>query len=257
VTARTYASTANVGGKGFDQYPDTRSQVYRGYSAETPATNNAVASTAGQVVTYAGEPVVTYFFSTSGGYTENVENVFTSSAPQPWLKGVEDPYDGASPYHRWGPYTWSTSTLDRKLGSYVKGRFRGLRVLERGVSPRIVRAKVRGSRGDVRVTGPQLRNRLDLRDSWFSIRRVSTRTSSAHARISSGTRALTTISGKIDPIRTRFASLQRLEGGRWVTVQSLPLTVRRGVGSYRYHVGTPGRYRVLAAWAPGPTVTVP
>src|SRR5204863_5253181 len=98
--------------------------------------------------------------SSSGGYTENVENVFTNSDPQPWLKGVADPYDSVSPYHRWGPYTFSTSGLDRKLGSYVHGRFRGLDVLERGVSPRIVRARVRGSSGNVRVTGPQLRNRL-------------------------------------------------------------------------------------------------
>ncbi len=89
VAARTYASATGVGGKGFDQYPDTRSQMYRGFNAETAATNNAVDSTAGEVVTYNGEPVVTYFFSTSGGHTENVENVFTNSDPKPWLKGVD------------------------------------------------------------------------------------------------------------------------------------------------------------------------
>ena len=38
VTARTYAVTTNVGGRGFDQYPDTRSQMYRGYLSETPST---------------------------------------------------------------------------------------------------------------------------------------------------------------------------------------------------------------------------
>ena len=94
-----------MNGKGFDQYADTRSQVYRGYLGETPSTNAAVAATAGQVVTYDGEIATTFFFSTSGGHTENVENVFTGGSPKPWLKGVKDPYDDSSPYHRWGPYT--------------------------------------------------------------------------------------------------------------------------------------------------------
>ena len=43
----------------------------------------------GQVVTYKGKPVVTYFFSTSGGRTEDVENSFVGSTPKPWLKSVE------------------------------------------------------------------------------------------------------------------------------------------------------------------------
>src|SRR4029453_7120150 len=74
VTARTYAITTSKAGTGFDQYADTRSQVYGGVAAESIATNAAVAATGGQVVTYDGAPVVTYFFSTSGGRTENVEN---------------------------------------------------------------------------------------------------------------------------------------------------------------------------------------
>jgi stage II sporulation protein D len=256
VAARSYALTTNAGGKQFDQYPDTRSQVYRGYTAETATTNNAVASTRGEVVTYAGQPVVTYFFSTSGGYTENVENVFTHSDPKPWLRGVVDPFDDDSPYHRWGPYTWSTRLLDAKLGSYSKGRFRGLDVRKRGVSPRIVEARVRGSRGSTTVTGSQLRARLGLRDSWLFLRRVSTETGSAEARTSSGERDLTVIYGRVGPIHARFVELQRRRDGRWVTEASLPLSLRGPTGSYRFHVAEAGRYRVLAGWAPGPSVRV-
>src|SRR3954449_12137242 len=72
VAARTYAMTTDAGGTTFDQYADTRSQVYRGVAAETPSTDAAVAQTKGQVVTYGGQPVTTYFFSTSGGETEDV-----------------------------------------------------------------------------------------------------------------------------------------------------------------------------------------
>jgi len=38
VASRTYALTAHAGGSKFDVYADTRSQVYRGVAAETPAT---------------------------------------------------------------------------------------------------------------------------------------------------------------------------------------------------------------------------
>jgi stage II sporulation protein D len=257
VAARTYASATGVGGKGFDQYPDTRSQVYRGFNAETAATNNAVASTAGEVVTYNGEAVVTYFFSTSGGHTENVENVFTSSDPKPWLKGVDDPYDGASPYHRWGPFTWSRRTLAVKLGDLVRGSFRDVDVVERGVSPRVVRAYVVGSRGRKRATGSQLRGRLDLRDSWFYIRRVRTESNGrAKARVSSGTRRLTAIYGQVTGTRSRFVDLQRYSAGRWTTIVKVPLKRRGRTGTYRFHVARPGRYRIAAGWAPGPPVRV-
>ena len=60
-----------------------------------------MAATRGQIVTYNGQPVVTYFFSTSGGKTEDVENTTLGNEPKPWLKSVEDEYDSVSPRHRW------------------------------------------------------------------------------------------------------------------------------------------------------------
>src|SRR5205807_3570774 len=69
VAARTYAITSSVGGNGYQLYADTRSQMYGGVAAETPSTDAAVAATHGQVVTYKGKPVTTFFFSSSGGHT--------------------------------------------------------------------------------------------------------------------------------------------------------------------------------------------
>ena len=74
VAARTYALTTSKAGDGFEHYPDTRSQVYGGAGIEQPSTNLAAEETARQLVTYDGTPVPTYFFSTSGGRTEDVEN---------------------------------------------------------------------------------------------------------------------------------------------------------------------------------------
>src|SRR5687768_5513199 len=76
VVARSYALASNVNGKGFNQYADTRSQVYRGYLGEAPSTSAAVGATRGQIVTHAGEVATTFFFSISGVYTENIENAF-------------------------------------------------------------------------------------------------------------------------------------------------------------------------------------
>jgi SpoIID/LytB domain protein len=172
VAARTYGLTTSRAGAIFDQYPDTRSQVYRGVNGETAATNAAVEGTSGEVVTYNGNPAVTYFFSTSGGRTENVENVFLGGTPQPWLKSVEDPFDGASPKHTW-KFVLTTAQMQSRLSGLVKGKFRGIKIVQRGVSPRVVYADVVGSQGKTRVTGPTLRTRLGLFDTWFRVKKVT------------------------------------------------------------------------------------
>ena len=166
ITARTYAITTAKSAD-FDHYADTRSQVYKGVGIETAATNQAIADTRGQIVTYQGQPVVTYFFSTSGGRTESVENTNLGDEPKPWLKSVEDPYDDVSPRHRW-TLKPSKASVAKKLGGLVKGSFKGIRVTQRGESPRIMTAEVVGSRGVTPTDGPTLRARLGLFDTWAS-----------------------------------------------------------------------------------------
>lgn len=170
VASRTYAITAKAGGAKFDVYPDDRSQVYRGKAAETTRTNAAVAATAGQVVTYGGQPAITYFFAGSGGHTESIQDVFLGSLPEPWLVGVADPYD-TGPLHRWSATLGFASAASR-LHGLVSGTFKGIEVLKRGTSPRVVSAYVLGSRGRTLVSGPELAARLGLYDTWayFSVK---------------------------------------------------------------------------------------
>ena len=172
IAARTYAITTTVDATGFALYDDTRSQMYGGVTAETAPTNAAVAATAGQIVTYEGEPAVTYFFASSGGHTESIQNVWPGSAPEPWLRGVPDPYDGAAgdPYHRW-QVTISVAKATSKLGPLVRGRLQRIVVTRHGVSPRIITARVVGSRGTRMVTGAQLQRAFGLMstDVRFSV----------------------------------------------------------------------------------------
>jgi stage II sporulation protein D len=187
VAARSYAIASPVRGAGFDQYADTRSQVYGGARAETTRTNQAAAETAGQVLTYQGKVAQTFFFSTSGGYTENNENSFTGGTPEPYLRGVPDPYEAQanSPYESW-VRKFSNSSMQSKLGNLLKGKLRNIVVTRRGVSPRIVSARVVGTGGGTNVTGEELKGALGLPDTWaYFTRSRSAYRGSLTARIGS------------------------------------------------------------------------
>jgi stage II sporulation protein D len=174
VASRTYALTAHAGGSKFDVYSDTRSQVYRGVVAQTPQTDAAVKATAGQIVTYAGRPAITFFFASSGGRTEDVEDSFIGSEPQPWLRGVVDQYEKGDE-HTWKA-TLSFAAAAAKLHGLVHGGFKGIEVVKRGFSPRIVSAYVLGTGGRTLVSGPELAGRLGLFSAWayFSTREGTT-----------------------------------------------------------------------------------
>ena len=174
VAARSYAIATPVRGNGFDQYDDTRSQVYGGVSAEHTRTNQAVDATRSQVVLYNGKVAQTFFFSTSGGHTENNElsSLGFGGTPIPYLRGVPDPYEAeaGSPYHRW-KRKFSLRKMNSLLGGLVRGKLRKIVVTQRGASPRIVRANLIGSRGTTSVTGPKLRDELRLPDTWANFRK--------------------------------------------------------------------------------------
>jgi stage II sporulation protein D len=169
IAARTYAITAGAVAADFDVYDDTRSQMYEGVNAETATSNAAVAATSGKVVEYDGAPVVTYFFASSGGYTESVQNVWYGIAPEAWLHGEPDPYDDSlnNPYYRWSdPYR--VGTVASKLRKYYAGTFEGLNVTQTGVSPRVVQAQVVGSQGTHTVTGAQLQQLFGTLSTYMS-----------------------------------------------------------------------------------------
>ena len=172
VAARSFGVATDKNGNGFDQYDDTRSQVYEGLASETARTNQAVADTALQVVLYRGEVAETYYFSTSGGHTEN--NEFSSlgfgGTPIPYLRGVDDPFDDASPYHRW-TRKFSIGKMQSLLGDLVRGRLKRIVIARTGASPRIVKAKLIGTGGITAATGPTLQANLGLPDTWATFKK--------------------------------------------------------------------------------------
>lgn len=164
VAARSYALAGLVKGKPFDLYSDVRSQVYLGVLGEKPSTTKAVADTAAEVVLYGGKVATTYYFSTSGGKTASAADVFGFEVP--YLQSRPDPWDKASPYHRWGPVLLGARTLQAKLGGTSRvldamgsatrsGRLRSL-VLSTTAGPETIPASL-------------VRTALGLRSTWITV----------------------------------------------------------------------------------------
>ncbi|MFL5892893.1 MAG: SpoIID/LytB domain-containing protein [Solirubrobacterales bacterium] len=168
VATRSYALSTSAG-HGFDVYDDTRSQVYGGKGSESKPTNRAVRSTSDEVLRYHRQVITAFFFSTSGGQTESVQYAFGSGAV-PYLKSVKDPYDDVSPYHKWN-VRYSQREMQSRLDGLFRGRLKRVKVTKTGDSPRIVQAKVIGSRGSSRASGSTLQGRLGLMSTWARFRK--------------------------------------------------------------------------------------
>lgn len=249
VAARSYAAGTLHPTRNVDVYCTTWSQMYGGRDAETTATNKDVQATAGVVPLYGGKPIVAYFFSTSGGHTENIENVWQGSSPVAYLKGVPDPYDTVSPLHVWpeNPILRPTTVLAADLGSYsaanpsgVKGLLQAIFVIKRGTSPRVVKAVVVGSKGASLVTGSTLRSVFDLRDTWVYISSMSMSPAVADkARLTYGAGSMV-LSGDLCPGRADKTPvvLHYYRAGAWKTVSVISRRVVKPVtvGAAKYSV---------------------
>ncbi|HZB23525.1 MAG TPA: SpoIID/LytB domain-containing protein [Gaiellaceae bacterium] len=166
VVARSYALAVRKTGS-YDVYADTRSQVYGGLQAEKPTTNAAVDATAGQVLLYEGKVATTFFFSTSGGRTANVADVWAGGEPTPYLVSVPDPYDSASPHHAWGPVLLTQAKLAKTFR--IPGQIADVRA-DVNPSQRVDSLTFVTQRGDeLSFKGADVRTRLGLRSTWFRV----------------------------------------------------------------------------------------
>jgi stage II sporulation protein D len=164
--------------------------------------------------------------------------------------------------------------VQSKLRRYLRGRFKRIRVVQRGVSPRVVRAQVVGTAGATDVTGPQLRSAFGLFDTWAFFTSVTSKaTKTKTTKKAPATTApagdptggvapigraaalgASRVQGSIAPARAgRWLRVERRQGGRWVT--AVDARVGRG-GRYSVAVPGPGVYRVVYGTATGPDVRV-
>lgn len=236
VAARSYALATMHPGRRFDLFADDRSQVYGGVGAETPGTLYAAAQTEGRILTYDGSVATTYFFSTSGGRTANVQDVWPKLGAIPYLRSVPDPYDGASPVHTWGPYVFSAGAFARRLG-VPPGRLR----LLHDDSGRVTALQV----GAVELTGQRVQRVLHLRSTWFDLAELSL--TGTHGTVEYGRGADLIASATGVP----RAAVQELRGSRWVTLRRLRSYGRVVVRPHAYTI-----YRLTHGRVRGPEVAI-
>jgi len=160
-------------------YGTAADQVYAGWDKEGGYLGNrwvrAVQDTLNRVLTYKGNIVTAFYSSSSGGHTENNENVWGGS-PVGYLRGVCDPgdYTRANPSRVW-KVSFTADNVTTRLRPYTGGigTIRGFTNYDRGVSGRIVTVRVVGRSGSSLVTGAELRAGLGLRDDrvWINTNR--------------------------------------------------------------------------------------
>jgi stage II sporulation protein D len=189
----------------FDVYCDVRSQTYAGIDSEDARTDAALRATAGVVPTYGGSAIAAFYFSCSGGHTENIEDGWPGAASSPYLKGVDDPYDYYGSRHDWGPLRRTAAQVGGPLAA--KGSLRAVYRVERGASPRIVKAALIGSGGVTFMGGNELRMKLGLNSTWAVFTSMSISPAPRdHASISPGDSL--TLKGRIYPALAEGASVK-------------------------------------------------
>jgi len=191
VISRTYAlrNRGRWNPLGFDFYATVADQVYGGVSAERPIGWQAVNGTAGLAVTWRGEPIDGFFFSTCGGKTAKGTEVF-ANADRPYLAGIDDVDENGVAYCRISPRfewraEWSVEALrdilresvPASLGASISSHavIQSVEIAERSRSDRVARLNLTIDGKDIVVNGPDVRQVLRpargelLRSSVFTL----------------------------------------------------------------------------------------
>lgn len=119
---------------------------------------NAVKQTEGVVAFFEDQPILAVYHSTSGGRTENSEHYWSEKLP--YLRAVEDPFSADSPVH----YSTATISLTKLAEVLDVDRVNNFKVIERYPSGRVKTVEV----GDKWFSGREIRQRLNLRSTWFT-----------------------------------------------------------------------------------------
>ncbi|WP_152550099.1 SpoIID/LytB domain-containing protein [Geomicrobium sp. JCM 19039] len=140
VAARNYAKS-NMNSNDF-LVDTTVHQVYVGKTGEHPNSNRAVDETRGIYATHNGSLINAFYHSSSGGYTDDSENVWLTTVP--YIRAVEDPYDNNPGNSR---HTWTTTMTRSDIGAHVFGNgwtVSDLEVNERSEAGRVQKLTVVG-----------------------------------------------------------------------------------------------------------------
>jgi SpoIID/LytB domain protein len=161
VAARSYAALkrSTRPDKPYDLDDTPGYQAYAGVDGEWPDSDRAVAATAREILTYAGEPAFTEFTASNGGWT--------AAGDAPYLTAREDPWDA----DEWGSVDFSDTEIEAAWPGI--GDLMSIELADRnGVGEwggRVGRVTLTGSVGSATMDGDAFYQRLGLQSAWLSI----------------------------------------------------------------------------------------
>jgi len=147
---------------------DQRKYWGKNYEARCARLWQAVNATRGMIITYNGMPIEVFFHSTSGGRTEDAQNVFSHG--EPYLVGVSSAGEESAPKYNSTVRLSRAEFAERVNALYPAAQLSagtletGVRVLSRFDSGRVRTVAV----GKTTLTGQKLRGLFDLNSTNFT-----------------------------------------------------------------------------------------
>ena len=134
------------------------------YEANLTKIKNAVQSTAGEIIEYGGEPIQVLYHSTSGGMTEDVENVFANALP--YLRAVTSEGEENTSHYE-STQTISKENFYKILKEYNNkaDETKEIRIVDTFESGRVDKITA----GGILLTGKQMRTLYDLDSTLFTV----------------------------------------------------------------------------------------
>ncbi|SFB75166.1 stage II sporulation protein D [Brevinema andersonii] len=152
----------------FDLYSDTRSQVYLGTKVENHRVSKIVSETAGQVITYNGSLIKSYFHSSSGGSLSSGSEILD---PSPYLAGKPSYIQEKDPSKQWS-IELELETIKNEYG--LMGDIVLFEVATKFSSGRIDKIKIQDSTGHIAlIDGYKLRQFLGQTKMKSTLAKIS------------------------------------------------------------------------------------
>jgi len=159
IASRTYA-LKQKGNNLFDIDSTQKNQVYNGLESRTYKTIRAVKSTRSLVLIHKNKLINALFHSSSGGMTENSQDVWKNKYP--YLSSVKD-FDKKNPKFRWQK-KFSTNELKNLFPKI--GGLKNIEILNITSTGRVKNVKLIGAYGSYQMSGVDLRKKLGLKSNF-------------------------------------------------------------------------------------------
>ena len=163
IASRTYA-LKQKGNDLFDIDSTQKNQVYNGLESRTHKTTKAVRSTRSLVLIHDNKLINALFHSSSGGMTENSQDVWKNKYP--YLSSVKD-FDNNNP-----KFSWQKNFSSKELASLFPsiGGLENIEILNLTSTGRVKNVRLFGSEGSYQMSGVDLRKRLGLKSNFMRFR---------------------------------------------------------------------------------------